>query len=250
MVESCCAISPALSHCALLQVLARVVGVYLIGSFTPMSRIKQFKHLHACRGPRDLQCIIGWDTRVHSSEFEVKESSLTVGHWFNDGWACDYKSPILGTSPYSWRDASEIGEKQPEVEGHRGFLYAVFHDPSETFFPKFDYKKFIAADQPCGVEPVTLHRLRAQDALSELDAPTVESSALTPHTLPIQFSPKHALWIPEMPTHGGLYGQYQPSSSGQFHSLDYPLFYFNIRDNVKERVQAFQNLRDGAQGEF
>ena len=100
VVESCCAISPALSHCALLQVLARVVGVYLIGSFTPMSRIKQFKHLHACRGPRDLQCIIGWDTRVHSSEFEVKESSLTVGHWFNDGWACDYKS-TLTIAPHS-----------------------------------------------------------------------------------------------------------------------------------------------------
>ncbi len=42
-----------------------------------------------------------------------------------------------------------------------------------------------------------------------------------------------------LPKDGGLHGRWKRDPTGSYHGRDFQLFYFNLQDNVQERVDTF-----------
>ena len=84
-------------------VFSHMVTCYCIGSRLPLDKFtRSFPSLHPSRGPKDLNCVVAWDTRSKPVPFYRNWHTQDPGHWYTDGWESTLgRGPILGTQPFT-----------------------------------------------------------------------------------------------------------------------------------------------------
>ena len=84
-------------------IFSHMVTCYCIGSRLPLDKFtRSFPSLHPSRGPKDLNCVVAWDTRSKPVPFYRNWHTQDPGHWYTDGWESTLgRGPILGTQPFT-----------------------------------------------------------------------------------------------------------------------------------------------------
>ena len=199
----------------------RLVACYCIGSKLPCDLFERsFPSLHPCEGPTDTGCVIAFDTLAENFRPHQDPFGEAPGTWYATGWE-PLAFPTLNTNPLTW--SSAVG---PRIS--RGWLGTI-----------------IDADRPV----LTLKELMS-DAVSGIVSdgplPPVGTRAATASGEEFYAESRdNCLRVPLLDPCGlGLWREV--AKGGDYHILDYALFYHNIRRNVEERVAAFVAARHPA----
>eukprot|EP00944_MAST-04C_sp_MAST-4C-sp1_P001592 g1592.t1 len=206
---------------------ARVVCVYLIGSRMPLKKFQEYKFFKPSNKPDDTNCIVGWDTL--STEWKWGYMSRFLHEWpgyfSKDGeghWQDARQEPILNTNPFTWKsnDVAE-GKIYCDEENYHGSIV------SDTTLQRPYTVHEISSGKALGFEVVRIKKIfpsfRISDDEDRFWTQATDIGLMVP---PLRRTSSMGLF-----TSVCLFGWY--------HSIDYELFYFNIRKNVKDRVVAF-----------
>jgi len=197
----------------------RMIVCYMVGSRIPLDKFtRSFQRLREGISPTDHSgVVVGWDTTSESHRLLHALFPDWVGTWYSTGWEAENflkpGYPVLGTNPLTW-ERTGTGER---VDG----------------------KKWLGA--------ITLETTRPEGIkLREFLSPTpnkVKTTGIKRHD-PL---PKDLFWVESLPDRiiipeisskqFGLLGC--ATFSGWYHVVDFQLFWYNIRENVKERVGAY-----------
>ena len=206
---------------------SRVICIYLIGSRMPIKKFEEYVFFKPSSKPNDINCIIGWDTvstewkwghmsRL-SNEFPGNYSMHSKGKWEDAD-----TSPILNTNPFTWK-SNDYNE-------------GIIHATDTNYFGSI-------------VSDTTLKR--RYTILEFVSNKALNFTILCIKKIFPKFRTKDGkLWVKV--TDNGLF--VPPLSDtrsmglvsanclfGWYHCLDYELFYFNIRENVKTRIHTYLN---------
>jgi len=191
--------------------------------------------------------------------------STYPGHWWREGWRVSGPEEcILGTSPYTWRDASDINGTREDPLSHQGFLFTQWYDPQGVILPSLNIAKWLGSE-PTESQIHSIHHIAVEDALrsdqqeesccgSEVlngrEVPVGREEGKGEQLLesgakgfPIRFDERHTLLIDAFPAHGGFQRRYSPPPDQSYHVFDYSCFWFNIRENVGIRVHAWRETQ-------
>lgn len=180
----------------------RFVAGYLIGYHIPADKFgRTLKHLKPSECADDTGSVISWDT-VYSG-YEGKQQEGMAGHWYPAGWERSGGKEMLATNPLSW---TRDGAMAPSGR-HLGML--------DTGLGNLDMTQFIM-DKPMGV---TCERLKIIDEIK------------------ISAQNRNGFLCVKQ-EHGNQVEKYS-APLGSLHNFDYSLFYMNIRENARLRVNTF-----------
>ena len=220
------------------EVKDRFVACYMIGSFIPEERItKTYTNLKLCQGPTESGVVIGWDTMTRTAAINSDNDKLRAdrrtmkwnqGRHYHQGLN-EQKS--LGTNPYTWKTGGDI--KPISGKYNKGMINISI---------KFPYgRNMEAAKDPFSglAEGMKIVGLKA------LKSPREMFKAPNDEWFTTQIDPKSGklivpdLYLAEKKKEITLPGFAKQTKMGSYHNFDYLFFYENIRQNVKERVEAF-----------
>ena len=93
--------------------------------------------------------------------------------------------------------------------------------------------------------PAALQRLRPHNAFPPTDSEggggEEAPQQVPPGLLDVSFDPRtNWLVLPNLPLDGGVHGRFKPGPDGRLHEHAWALFFYNIRDNVRVRIAAWQ----------
>ncbi len=190
----------------------RLVVAYVPGFKLPMSYYERvYKNLKPCTAPEQLGCVASWDTYTLDAKVAPDEPLV---HWF-DGKLERVPSdaPRQCTNPITW---SMDGERSP-LEAHLGAVEMQNDGEPISFI------KILMSDDPLGVNITGLKAprtkmLQAQCVEGVLRVPDVEEFDYTEHE----------------------------TAPGNYHLLDYELFYMDIRANALARTTAWLGKQEPA----
>lgn len=200
----------------------RLVAAYMVGTnVLPLDAFTRlFPSLHACEGPTDTPgAVIAWDTKAHGTG-AAKPADFGIlpefhGIWYPSGWDIPKKgAAFLNTNPLTW--SSTPGTRV--TEGWLGT--ACLELPAKT--KPFTKKEFMLGQ---------LTEAQCKPALRQ-NGHKPEGLEFFAESLP------HCLCVPKLkPADCGVFARF--TEEGDYHNVDYPIFYYNIRQNVSDRLQAF-----------
>lgn len=183
----------------------RMIAAYIPGFTHPMSRYDDvYEHLEPCEDSTDTGCVAAWDTYKFEADVELPDRPV---YWRGDELvAVDRGVARQCTNPITWR----MNEKSSQTEQHDGAVRPVYPGDELSFF------SILFSDEPLGFEV---------DALSE---PSTELLAAR--------CKDQALRVPDLEELGYPATETTP---GNYHLLDYRVFYIDIRKNAVARTDAF-----------
>lgn len=184
----------------------RFVAAYIPGFALPLSHYEQlYTHLKPCTEPAQLGCIASWDS--------YKEGAETTGHHPHKYWRGQQllelspQAPRQCTNPVSWRMDARPSAKQ----AHLGAVELENQGEAINF-----RKLVINGETPrvniTGLKPPQAGLVSVQCKDGFLRVPDLDE-----------------LDYPELTT-----------EPGNYHMLDYELFYMDIRANALARVRAWE----------
>ncbi len=198
-----------------------LVAAYLVGFRYPIDKFDEdLKTIHASKSALDTNCIVAWDTYLHGG---TTSSSLDVAELWYKGpkgeseWIRRITKRPLGVNPLSW---TRDGILRPASDN----LGAV-HVELET--ERLNWLEMLKGNK-IGLNTI---------GLSKPYAGEVEAKLGRDGFLYIN-KPKHR--------HFNL----MPMPGGNYHVYDYPLFYMNIRKNIRARLDKWHSSKKEQAGNF
>ncbi len=185
---------------------ARLVAAYTPGYARPTTG----PTVPVCDGPRDTGCVLAWDTYAEEAE--------ALGHepmWHWEGASIvrlPTGQPRTCVNPITWA----AGEQASSRAKHRGAVQLDNRGDAVTFFG------LLFSDDPAGADVVGL-------------------KAPQPGMVPARCAGSF-LRVPELDALDYPVEETQP---GNYHLLDYELFYVDIWYNAIQRVDAWQHRERG-----
>ncbi len=183
----------------------RLVAAYLPGMAVPLSWYSsRYKNIQPCETPDQTGCVSAWDT--------YREGAAPKGHeplhyWQGNKLArVSLEQPRQCTNPISWRADS----KPSDLSKHLGAVEMI------NLGDSFSFTQLIFSDKPLNLKIDSLKAPRR-----ELVSAQCEQGILRVQDL-------KALNYPALET--------QP---GNYHLLDYELFWIDIRENSKQRLKSW-----------
>lgn len=207
----------------------RLVACYLIGSKIPLDKLERgYPALHLSASPTDhTGCVVGWDT-LPVSTGEDSAFSEDPGIWYASGWEDEtLDKGWICTNPLTWD--SWPGSSGRADSGWLGMARPLTSPAN----PLIANREFFNGSEE------TRMRLEVLSGMEPVDAGVPQSAFFAEAT-------RTSLLVPELPEEGrgpfrGIMGQ-----DDNYHTLDYSLFYWNIRHNVRQRLEAFLASRASA----
>ncbi len=187
----------------------RLVAAYIPGAGHPMKRFgTAYAHLKPCEEPTQTMCVASWDTY---REGAAVEGADPIVYW-NDGEPTPVPKTTKRqcTNPVSWRGGEEASKK----EAHLGAV-----EPNNVG-NGFTFIDLLMSSEPLGLDVVGLKKPRAKMVSARCEGP--------------------ALRVPDLSTVDYPAMETQP---GNYHMLDYELFYMDIRANAVARVKAWTDAK-------
>lgn len=188
---------------------ARLVAAYIPGFALPMARYgARYAHLTPCASPAQVGCIASWDT--YREDADVKGAEPLV-FWEGDRLVTvPTDAPRQCTNPITWR-ADDV--PSPKA-AHLGAI------PVQNDGAPISFSKILFSDGPLGLEVTALQEPRAGLLSARCQG--------------------GALRVPDLDDLGY---EAEETQAGNYHLLDYELFYMDIRHNALERVSAWMQAR-------
>jgi hypothetical protein len=183
----------------------RLIAAYIPGFAHPMSRFETaYEHLEPCDGPEQTGCVVSWDTYSEGTE---PDGADPLVYW-TDG---ELAAPAADaerqcTNPVSWG----ADEEPSPADAHLGAVKRINEGESPSFW------KILRSSEPLGLKVTGL-----QEPRQGLFAARCEDGVLR---------------VPDLDDLG-----YEPTetSPGNYHLLDYELFYMDVRQNALLRTEAW-----------
>ena len=197
---------------------ARLVVAYLVGSKCPRDMFDRgFPSLHASAGPRDVGAVACWDTLDANAgakpPSELDPFGTNPGVRYPGGWEPQPNTGFLETSPLTWRSCE--GERADV--GWLGSAEVASDDTGPSM-------QELMGDAVIGTHKAPRRAVPERGTEAAHDF-FVETKG-------------HCIMVPTLsPEHHGVYRAF--TAKGDYHCLDVPLFWFNLRQNVAERVAAY-----------
>ena len=228
---------------------ARMVAAYLVGSCIPRDKFRRsYPHLRPSAGATDAGgVVIGWDT-VPEREGPVPAGGGwrgDVGIWYAEGWEAEATDKgFLCTSPLTWKTfgfestggAGERAGDAPAGDGDDGrgrwrgaALPVTSRDAPAGPGPLTGAEFYRTTREPFGMAVTGIARVDVRPAGTPGDGTDFFYARPTATNLV----------VPTLPRAEAADMLHKGMGVDEYHTLDWPLFYFNIRANVRERVDAF-----------
>ena len=194
------------------SLLEKMVAAYTIGFQFPKDKFGTvFQKLHPSKSPTDTQCVIAYDTYIESGKPLTKIERTE--NWFSTPngkgeWRKRNTSPTLGVNPLTWTMSTE------KVEANKNLGAVISNMKNRTAGIKWES---FANDKKIGLNALSL----AKPFVGEVSAELREDGFL------YISKPEHRVFSAML------------LPGGNYHNYDYALFYMNLRENVKERLEAF-----------
>ena len=203
---------------------ARCVACYLLGMGIPRNKFdagQAFRTLHPCMSPTDLQAVIAWQLRTFETtegEADYLVEGYGPGFWHTgDRWQ-GHAGELLMTNPLTWssQQGNDSATSQ-EVEPHKGIGIGVFEPP---FNPMA-----VQSGKPMDSRLQRIRRKFPKPAREPLSCKVTRSEVVV-RGLPEWMSTTH-------------FG----TGVGDLHIFDYSYFFYNLRDNITERLVAYEQAQ-------
>lgn len=185
----------------------RITAAYLPGMALPLSWYKtRYQHWQACSSPSQTQCIAAWDT--------YRQGAGTTGHdplyyWQGSKLVrVPSEAPRQCTNPISWT----MDEQATALSAHHGAV------EMRNEGKDFSFLGLLFSDAPLEIEITGLKAPRAQLVSAQCQNGFLRVPDLK------------ALNYPAMET-----------EPGNYHLLDYELFWMDIRNNLTQRLENFSS---------
>eukprot|EP00041_Stephanoeca_diplocostata_P040368 m.1639270 g.1639270 ORF g.1639270 m.1639270 type:complete len:440 (-) comp34201_c0_seq1:482-1801(-) len=207
----------------------RLIAWYNIGMHLPLKLVNGLENIHESTSAVDTECVVGWDILSESASLALLGNPQHPGTWYKGrGFVRNAtEEPTLQTNPMTWQPSQSGGRTYGRHHEYVGGLVYM-----TTVGPQVPAKRFLQ-DAPVGIKHV--FGLRALQPMSTdcSDAPTdVRADRFWCESRP-RFLAVPSLEQSRLGPLGAL------MKRGQYHCADFSLFYFNIRANVRARVDAY-----------
>ena len=191
----------------------RCVAAFLLGMGLPKDKFDGpdavFSTLHPSRSPSDTQAVISWNLRAFETDGECNylNRGYGPGYFYAEGWRGELNGPLLQTNPLTW--SSDVGNHSQGAR-HYGFAISDYDPP------------FNPIDAQSGKPMLSkLLGIRCKQPRAETSC-TVTKYEVVVHGLSRALSHKHL-----------------GTGVGDLHIFDYSYFYFNLRENISQRLNSF-----------
>ena len=199
----------------------RIVAAYIVGSSLPKSLFLQsYKYFKFSQSPTDLHCIVGWDTisEWYDSKFPPFNHVLEEWPGHHATRREDRFSEILNTNPLTFRPFSS----QENCSGSDVDSKWLGLCTAETTLNR----------------SYSLPEVISNRALDFATTRLKRSYPIEPGQFYTRKNSNGNLVVPSLPRKSlGLMKNI--CVFDWYHPIDFELFYFNIRANIKERVDAY-----------
>ena len=191
----------------------QLVAAYPIGFYFPMDKFKRtLKTIFPAHTPKAINCVVAWDTYLNTGG-PVRILDRAEIRYNQNGkvrWEKRKKKEVLGVNPLKWKTTKELISE----EHHLGGVF-LFLESSK----KMGLEGMIG-EEPIGLSCVSLSK---------------------PHKLQVnaQIGKKGFLYVSK-PKYRAFRRLMLPG--GYLHVFDIALFYINLRVNIVERWNAYQEL--------
>lgn len=183
---------------------SRLVAAWVPGYRLPADHFGSlYKRLRPCESATDTGCVLAWDTWGEGS---APEQTREWMHWRGQELSFGTDIVPLCSNPISW----SRGPETAPASAHRGALDMRMNARGANFFAIFQ------SQGPLRIDLRDLGGIRTGLTSARCD--------------------RGFLWVPRLRDRRlrGL-----QLGKGNYHLLDYGLFYMDIRENAKTRVEAF-----------
>ena len=197
------------------SLLKKMVAAYTIGFQFPKEKFGTvFQNLHPCQSPTDTQCVIAYDTYLESGK-PMRKIERTE-NWFSTSngkgeWRKRNTSTPLGINPLNWT----MSTKKVAADKNQGAVISNMKNSRAGI----KWESF-ASDAKIGLNTLGLTSPFKEEVSAQLRADGF-------------------LYISK-PEHRVFSSMLLPG--GNYHNYDYALFYMNLRENVKERLEVFLKI--------
>lgn len=211
-----------------------MVAAYAIGGRMPMHKYDAqegvFKSLKESTSPTDTGCIIAWDTVAEGTELEFMDRFPGTWHKGSyDNTIGAQGKALQNTNPLTWNQSEQ------QVSGTRG----------EAWTDSPGWMGCLGANSDLG-RPLTAAEYLSMDRTWDAAHIGFKMTSVAKYQPVAQDafwakSTAQGLKVSKIPKDAWKDLLQECLASGDYHAADYTLFYFNIRQNVAERTEAFLN---------
>jgi len=190
------------------ELIDQMIAAYLIGFQIPKDKIgRTLNHITAAQSENDLGCIVAYDTFGETGG--PLHDRDNCQHYYHDTKSWEYRKhrDVISINPLNWSTSTSL----VKASNHKGSVKLNFTKESN-----FNWQNFFS-DDPMGIEIQSLDTPRLNECSARLDG-------------------QGFLHISEPNTRSYRLGL-MPNEN--YHIHDMALFYMNLRENVKKRVDAF-----------
>lgn len=185
---------------------ARLVAAYVVGYRLPRDRFQRdFTHLPPCAAPTDTGCVVAWDTYQEGAEVRGGEQ---IFWWDGDRLTSGKERPTHCTNPISWTTGDGLA---PAAE-HKGASRVAWSNPPPKGMSLF------RSDEATGMSVSGL-----TDPQPGLVSARCEDGILRISAIPDEV----------------LAAKIMGGQEGNYHLIDFNLFYLDVRANARARVDAW-----------
>ncbi len=189
----------------------QLVAAYPIGFYFPMDKFKRtLKTIVPSKSPTTTNCVVAWDTYLATGG-PVRILDRSEIRYREDGkvrWEKRKKKEVLGVNPLSWTTSNEL----VSAKRHKGGVFLYLKSAK-----KMDLEAMIA-EEPMGLTCKSLSKPQKQQVNA-------------------QIGKKGFLYVSK-PKYRAFRRLMLPG--GYLHVFDIALFYINLRENIAERWNAYQ----------
>lgn len=183
----------------------RLIAAYIPGFTHPMSRYNEvYEHLEPCESSTQTGCISAWDTYKNDADIELPDRPV---YWRDGNLASVGREvPRQCTNPLVWTTLN----KRAKSSEHAGAVKPIYPEDKLSFF------SIMFSSDPLGFDINELSEPRSELIWSECR--------------------EQGLRVPDLEDLGYSATETTP---GNYHLLDYRLFYMDVRQNAIERTEAW-----------
>lgn len=215
--------------------LKQVVAVYAIAAWVPLGMFEGekavFKDVKICKAADSVGCVISYTCEcpdtvgTHRSKKENPDKEQEdwyplPGHKVGEEWRLATAQPIVGTNPLTW-SSNGMGPSEPEA--WQGMLQLFKDNVTSDEGPVKDMDSLMGLmmGSGAGLKVNSLAKVEPTELQSIMEAVKIDEK-----TGDLQVGP--------------LPAEMAGSSDQSFEHLNFLLFYFNVRDNLRTRLKALQ----------
>lgn len=190
----------------------RIVAAYVIGFRFPLEKFEKgyFQNLRPAESARDTGCVVAWDT--YSEDGKPYHWLDKAEVWYDDSkrnWKPRaFKTPLC-INPLNWKITLEKAGKEKNL----GAVHSVLSDRDEVNWNGWGGEEVVGLNTTglSAPYPGEVSAQKKKDGFLYVSTPESE--------------PFKRLVMP----------------GGNYHNYDYALFYMNMRENIKDRFEAYSN---------